>query len=80
MLTSVGINAQAINGTLTFYVAADSLAGTAGWTMQLNSGTGFVTRLSELTASNHAFQLYTYALQPGEPVDNLGLRFQFRGG
>ena len=54
MLTSVGINAQAINGTLTFYVAADSLAGTAGWTMRLNSGTGFVTRLSELIASNQA--------------------------
>ena len=41
---------------------------------------GFVTRLSELTGSNHAWQLYHYDLQSSELVSNLAMRFQFCGG
>jgi hypothetical protein len=78
--TALGIDAQGNSGTLAFYLEADSLTGYAGWAMQLNPGTGFTTRLSELTASNHPYQLYTYNLQPGDLVSNLTLRFQFCGG
>ena len=78
--TALGIDALGNGGTLSFYMEADSLTGNEGWTMQLNSGSGFTTRLSELTASNHAFQLYTYNLQPSDLVSNLILRFQFCGG
>lgn len=78
--TALGIDARATNGTLSFYLAADNLTGNAGWAMQLNPGTGFTTRLSELTGSNHPFQLYTYSLQPDDLVSNLMLRFQFAGG
>jgi len=78
--TTAGINAQGASGTLTFYMEADSLAAGGGWVMQLNAGAGFTNRLSELTASNHAFQAYSYTLQAAELVNNLTLRFQFRGG
>ena len=78
--TALGIDARGTNGTLTFFMEADSLTGTAGWTMQLNAGTGFTTRLSELSGSNHPFQPYSYSLQPGDLVSNLTLRFQFSGG
>ena len=70
----------AIAARSSFYMEADSLTGNEGWAMQLNPGSGFTTRLSELTASNHTFQLYTYNLQPGDLVSNLILRFQFSGG
>ncbi len=78
--TTLGIDALGNSGTLSFYMEADSLTGNEGWAMQLNPGSGFTTRLSELTASNHTFQLYTYNLQPGDLVSNLILRFQFSGG
>jgi len=78
--TTLGIDARGDSGTLTFYLEADNLSGNAGWNMQLNPGTGFTTRLSELSGSNHPFQPYTYTLQPGDLVSNLVLRFQFSGG
>ena len=74
------INAGGTSGFVEFYISANSQSGTAGWTFQLNSGTGFVTRLSELTGSNHTWQLYHYDLQSSELVSNLAMRFQFRGG
>ena len=77
--TASGINALGSSGTLSFYMEADTLSGTAGWAMQLNPGSGYTTRLSELAASNHVYQLYTYALQPGDLVSNLMLRFLFCG-
>ena len=77
--TALGINALGNSGTLSFYMEADTLSGTAGWAMQLNPGSGYTTRLSELSASNHVYQLYTYALQPGDLVSNLMLRFLFCG-
>ena len=78
--TALGIDARGNSGTLSFYIEADSLTGDAGWAMQLNPGTGFTTRLTELTASNHIYQPYTYTLQPGDLVSNLVLQFQFCGG
>ena len=81
MITAAqGIEASGSAAYVEFYLWADGLSGTAGWTFQLDAGTGYVTRLSELTGANHGFQLYHYDLQPSELVSNLRLRFQFAGG
>ncbi|MEI6562874.1 MAG: metallophosphoesterase [bacterium] len=63
-----------------FYLKTSSLTSNTGWTFQLDAGTGFVTRLGEMTGTNHNWQLYHYDLQPGELGSNLFLRFQFAGG
>ena len=63
-----------------FYIKTAGLTTNAGWAFQLNAGTGFVTRLLELTGTNHNWRLYHYALQSDELVSNLLLRFQFAGG
>ena len=47
--------------------------------MQLNAGSGFVTRMSDLTGSVHNWQLYHYNLPSAELVSNLILRFEFAG-
>ena len=73
------IDSRGDSGFVEFYLWAAGQSGTAGWTFQLNAGTGFVTRLSELTGSNHAWQVYHYDLQSSELVSNLAMRFQFRG-
>lgn len=78
--TAQGIAANGSAAHVEFYLWADGLSGTAGWTFQLDSGAGYVTRLSELTGANHGYQLYHYDLQPTELVNNLRLRFQFAGG
>ena len=81
MVTSTGtINASGTSGFVEFYLTANSQSGTAGWTFQLNNGSGFVTRLSELSGSNHTWQVYHYDLQSSELVSNLTMRFQFCGG
>ena len=81
MVTAVsGIDARGSSGTLGFYVQASLATNFAAWAMQLNAGTGFVTRASETTSTNHGFQLYNYNLLPGELVSNLALRFQFSSG
>ena len=74
------INASGTSGFVEFYLTANSQSGTAGWTFQLNTGAGFITRLSELTGTNHAWQLYHYDLLSSELVSNLAMRFQFCGG
>ncbi len=68
------------SASIEFWLWANGLSGTAGWTFQLDSGSGYVTRLSELTGTNHNWQPYHYDLQPSERVANLKLRWQFRGG
>ncbi len=57
-----------------------NLYGNAGWTFQLDAGSGYVTRLSELTSTSHGWTQYHYDLQASELVSTLNLRFQFRGG
>lgn len=74
------IDAGGSAGCVEFYLMADSQYGTSGWTFQLNAGSGFATRLSELAGTNHAWQLYHYDLETSELVSNLSMRFQFRGG
>jgi formylglycine-generating enzyme required for sulfatase activity len=78
--TTAGINAEGASGYVEFYLQTLTLDGTDGWTFQLDSGSGYVTRLSELSGSSHGWQLYHYALQSNELVDGLKMRFQFRGG
>ena len=80
MATAPGISATGTIGYVEFWIKTTGLTPNAGWTFQVNSGSGFVTRLSELTGVNHIYQLYHYDLQPGELVSNLNLRFQFAGG
>jgi formylglycine-generating enzyme required for sulfatase activity len=63
-----------------FYLSADGLTANAGWTFQVDAGAGYVTRLSELSGTNHAWQLYHYDLLSAERVNTLHLRFQFAGG
>jgi len=81
MITATSaIPASGSSGYAEFYLWADGQGPNTGWTFQLDAGAGYVTRLSELTGSNHNWQLYHYDLQPGELVSNLHLRFQFAGG
>jgi phosphodiesterase/alkaline phosphatase D-like protein len=79
-VTSTSIDAQGTSGSVEFYVTANNQAGTSGWAFQVNGGTGFVTRLSENTGTNHAWQVYHHDLYPSELVSNITLRFQFAGG
>ena len=81
MITLVqGIAATGGAAYAEFYLKTSSLTSNTGWTFQLDAGTGFVTRLGELTGTDHNWQLYHYDLQPGELGSNLYLRFQFAGG
>ena len=78
--TAQGIDARGSSGTLSFYLQSSGLSGTAGWTLQLDPGSGFTTRLSELTGTSHTWQAYTCSLLPSDLVSNLTVRFQFQGG
>jgi len=78
--TTSGIDTAGTSGYVEFWVRTVNLEGTDGWTFQLNSGSGYVTRLSELTGSTHNWQSYRYDLEPTELVSDLKMRFQFRGG
>jgi hypothetical protein len=74
------IDARGTSGFVEFWLWADGLAGNAGWTFQIDAGSGYATRLSELAGVNHNWQLYRYHLQSDELVAGLKLRWQFRGG
>ncbi len=81
--TTSSINAQGSAGFVEFWMQTLTISNqynNAGWTFQLDAGSGYVTRLSELTSSNHVWKLYHYDLQAGELVNSLKMRFQFRGG
>jgi hypothetical protein len=81
MITAMGgIAATGDAAYVEFHLSADGLTANTGWTFQLDAGSGYVTRLSELTGVNHTWQLYHYDLQAQERVSNLHLRFQFAGG
>ena len=78
--TTNAINAAGASGYVEFWMQTLTLDGTDGWTFQLDSGSGFVTRLSELAGSSHGWQQYHYDLASGELVSTLKIRFQFTGG
>jgi sugar lactone lactonase YvrE/formylglycine-generating enzyme required for sulfatase activity len=78
--TSNAINAVGASGYVEFCIQSLTLDGTDGWTFQVDSGSGYVTRLSELTGSNHGWQTNRYDLAPSELVGGLKMRFQFAGG
>jgi hypothetical protein len=78
--TSDPINATGTSAYVEFWVQSLTLDGSDGWTFQLDSGSGYVTRVSELTGSNHVWQMYHYDLAAGERVSSLRMRFQFTGG
>ena len=81
--TTNSIDARGNSGFVEFWMQTLTISNqynNAGWTFQLDSGSGYVTRLSELTSTNHGWNLYHYDLQGGELVTSLKMRFQFRGG
>ena len=78
--TANSINAIGSSGYIEFYIKTANLITNTGWAMQLNAGSGFVTRMSDLTGSIHNWQLYHYNLQSTELVSNLLLSFEFAGG
>ena len=78
--TTSSIDATGTSGYVEFYVQSLTLDGTDGWTFQVDSGSGYVTRLSELTGSSHTWQKYHYDLASSELVAGLKMRFQFTGG
>ena len=84
MIATTGfMDARGNSGWVEFWLQTLTISnqyGNAGWTFQLDSGSGYVTRLSELSSTNHGWKLYHYDLQAGELVSSLKLRFQFRGG
>ena len=78
--TASGINATGDSGYIEFYIKTANLITNTGWAMQLNAGSGFVTRTNDLSGSVHNWQLYHYNLQRDELVSNLILNFEFAGG
>ncbi len=78
--TTDGIDAAGTSGHVEFWIWTAGLTNSQGWTFQLDAGSGYVTRLSELTGTSHGWQQYHYDLAPSELVDGLKMRFQFRGG
>ena len=78
--TANSINAVGSSGAVEFWIQTLTLDGADGWTFQLDSGSGYVTRLSELTGSSHSWQKYHYDLTSSELVNSLKMRFQFTGG
>jgi Calcineurin-like phosphoesterase len=80
MTAASGVAATGTSGFVEFWIRTSGLTPNTGWDFQLNAGSGFVTRLSELSGTNHNYQLYHYDLLPNELVSNLNLRFQFAGG
>lgn len=80
MATTNSFATSGASGYVEFYLQTQGLDGTDGWTFQIDSGSGFVTRLSELTGSSHVWQKYHYDLTAGELSATLKLRFQFTGG
>jgi len=79
--TAVNINGTGTAGHVEFWLGTTSLVSPNGWTFQtsMDGGATWTTRLSELTGSNHAMQLYHYDLTAAERVNTLRLRFQFTG-
>ena len=75
-----GVDARGRSGSIEFWLWADGLTNDMGWTLQLDAGNGYATRLSELGGINHGWQLYHYDMQRDELVNGLKFRFQFRGG
>ena len=84
MITTTGsVDARGNSGFVEFWMQTLTISnqyGNAGWTFQLDGGSGYMTRLSELTSTSHGWTLYHYDLQAAELVSSLKLRFQFRGG
>ena len=82
LTTTNAINATGSSGYIEFWSSSVSLVagGNNGWTFQSSpDGTTWTTRLSELTSTNHAFQLYHYDFIAAEQVSTLKVRFQFVG-
>ena len=79
--TTNNIPAAGTAGYVEFWLGAQALISPNGWTFQLSTdgGATWTTRLSELTGSNHAMQLYHYDLLATERVNTLRMRFQFAG-
>ena len=81
MITTLsGITATGSAAFIDFFTWADGMSSNTGWVLQLNAGTGYVTRVSELGYSHSSWLPSHYNLQAGERVTNLLLRFQFAGG
>ena len=81
--TATSIDARGSSGFVEFWMQTLTISnqyGNAGWTFQVDSGSGYATRLSELTSTSHGWTQYHYDLQAGELVSTLNLRFQFCGG
>ena len=80
LTTTNPINAAGSAGYVEFWMSSSGLTGTQGWDFQTSpNGTTYTTRLSELTGSNHGYQLYRYDLSAAERVGTLRLRFRFAG-
>jgi hypothetical protein len=79
--TAANISAAGTSGYVEFWLGTTGMISPNGWTFQLSSDSGatWTTRLSELTGSNHAMQLYHYDLAAAERVNTLRMRFQFAG-
>ena len=57
--TTNAINAAGTSGYVEFWLQSLTLKGTDGWTFQPDSGSGYVTRLSEVTGSSHGWQCFS---------------------
>ncbi len=83
--TTNNIDATGTSGYVEFWVATSTLTSGLGWTFQLSTdgGTTWAAattgQITELTGSNHAFQLYHYDLQASERVSTLKMRFNMFG-
>ncbi|MBW1915354.1 MAG: hypothetical protein JRI86_10530 [Deltaproteobacteria bacterium] len=71
------VDAKGSSGYIEFWVLVMDPPESGGWTFQVDSGGGYVTKLSEETASQHEYQKYHYDLEKKDLISNLKIRFQF---
>ena len=76
--TTNGINVAGTSATVLFYLETPTVSTSEGWAFQINSGTGWVTCLSE-TDSKHGWQGYSYTLTSAQLTSSMQMRFQFTG-
>ena len=72
------IDVSGSEGCVEFYLRAKFVADSMSWAFQLDSGSGFVSRLGQVLTDSSDSQLYHYDLQPDELVSDLSMRFQFQ--
>ena len=76
MLETV-VDARGASGYVEFWIKITDAQDSGGWAFQVDSGSGFVTKLKKEKAEQADWEQFHYDLQKGELIENLKIRFQF---